>query len=559
MTLSRVIALLTASVLAASAATAPAQQGNGRENAPGQLKKQETVAPEAAPTPASEPTATVAPEPVVTAQETSTRSASAGPQRSARGAERANPRARDVVTEQPATPATADPAPAPAPAAEAPAPARQATGTSRTRERRARARRENRRTPAPAAPAVHVAPTGGSAAPQPAPVEPTPVPAEREPARDTASGDDVDASADLDRFDIETRPVPAGPITEFVEVVPEPLRSLLTMLAVLSLVSLAGFMGVSSRARRIERRRRNLSADVGLLQSALLPELPAHVGPVEISAAYRPSDGPAAGGDFYDAFALDGHRTCVLVGDVAGHGRDALPLTAAVRFTVRAHLEAGASPRKALALAGRALEGQLRGRLVTVVAAVYDARTGELTYACAGHPAPVLPGVDPLREVAGSPPFGAGAPTGRRSTVIGLQPGSVVCFHTDGLFDVRVRGGRLGPEGLAEAIEGAESAADVLARVTKGSMSQPDDMAAVMLRIPARAAAPRTARREILEVDADELAGPRPRRFLAALGVPRAEAEQMLAFAAERVATDGTTLMTVTPGESNRLTNTQSV
>jgi hypothetical protein len=35
----------------------------------------------------------------------------------------------------------------------------------------------------------------------------------------------------------------------------------------------------------------------------------------------------------------------VLVGDVAGHGREVVPLTALVRYNVRAYLEAGLSPR----------------------------------------------------------------------------------------------------------------------------------------------------------------------------------------------------------------------
>ena len=341
-------------------------------------------------------------------------------------------------------------------------------------------------------------------------------------------------------------------ITEFVEVVPQPLRILVGALAAVALGLMAAVAAAALRARAADQRRRRLADDVGLLQSALLPVIPAEISGAAISAAYRPADGPVAGGDFFDAFPVDDHRIALLVGDVGGHGRHAVPLTASVRYTVRAYLEAGLEPRQALQVAGAVLADQLRGRMVTVVAAVFDSHTNRLTYSCAGHPLPVLIGSDhqPLLACA-SPPLGAGAPTGRRQSSVTLAPGTAVCFHTDGLMDLRRAGARLGMAGLAErlrAIVPGRDAAQALAELTQRGDHRPDDMALCILRVPETARRrPAPAHTEEMELTRHDL-GSRGVAVLAACGVRGAVAEAALDAAGEVADRHGTVLLHVEMG-----------
>jgi len=320
-------------------------------------------------------------------------------------------------------------------------------------------------------------------------------------------------------------------ITRIVGVVPIPVRILIAALVALALALAARSRLSGVRARRLARQRGQLLEDVGLLQAALLPVPPARLGPVATSVAYRPADGPGAGGDFYDVFALDDGRLAVIVGDVSGHGREALPHTALVRFTVRAYLEAGLAPRNALQTAGSVLERQLAGSFATVVAAIYHPRERTLTYASAGHPPPVVLGdgaegggsveAIELTTACSAPPIGAGMRTGTRETVISVPGPARLCFHTDGVTEARIEGDLFGAERLAGALGdlGREATARALLdSVAERIDARPDDMAACLLRVENGAGSPAIVH-ELLELDRAAVASGRAERFLRESGM----------------------------------------
>src|SRR5215218_380113 len=327
-------------------------------------------------------------------------------------------------------------------------------------------------------------------------------------------------------------------------------------LAILALLVVA--LGVNAifaaaRTRRLERQRERLMEDIGLLQAALLPDVPARLGALLTTVAYRPADGPAAGGDFYDAFALSDGRVGLLLGDVSGHGRQALAKTTLVRFTVRAHLEAGLSPREAISIAGRSLDGRLSDDFATVIAAIHDPVKGTLTYASAGHPPPIVvgPGRHQPVTVSSAPPIGVGFPTGQRQTVLPMPEGVGVMIYSDGLLEARIGGVPLGPERLTSWLEelGPDATAKaILDRVVERADRVPDDLAAVLLHASPGATAP-AARIEQLKLDVLDMDGPDLDGFLTGAGV--AEADRLIAGrrVSELLATTSGVIVEVRTGE----------
>ncbi len=303
------------------------------------------------------------------------------------------------------------------------------------------------------------------------------------------------------------------------------------------------------RARRLEGQRTTYLHDVDVLQAALVPEIPARVGGAAVSVAYRPAEGPAAGGDFYDVFVPAPERVALILGDVAGHGHEALTQAALMRYTLRAYLQAGLEPRAALALAGRVLADRTMEHFATVVVGVYDTGEGRLTYASAGHPPPILLGLqtrEPL-AVCASPPIGWTVPTGRRQTSVSLPRGAVACFFTDGLLEARCGDDLLGQErltGIVAELGSRPDASKLLARVRAAALATPDDMAACIL-VPQIAGKAALTHIEELEVDVQMLERGLLRQFLEACLLPAAAVEHALEQACEIAAVSGTALARV--------------
>ena len=129
------------------------------------------------------------------------------------------------------------------------------------------------------------------------------------------------------------------------------------------------------------------------LQQAIMPpdEQPVEAAGIDVAVRYRPvGQGHLVGGDWYDALMLPDHRVLLVVGDVAGHGIDAVTGMVAARNSLRALAITGSGPGELLRMLNGVMCDLTSGVVGTVVCGLYDPETSVLRWARAGHLPPVL-------------------------------------------------------------------------------------------------------------------------------------------------------------------------
>jgi signal transduction histidine kinase/DNA-binding response OmpR family regulator len=243
------------------------------------------------------------------------------------------------------------------------------------------------------------------------------------------------------------------------------------------------------------------------LQRSLLPESLPELPDAELSAIYLPGSTEASvGGDWYDAFRFGERTTALVIGDVVGRGVKAASAMGQLRNATRAYLLEGYGPAETLTRVNRLLE-TLGGGFATLLCAVVDLGSGDIRYASAGHPPPLITesdGTTRWLDRGLAPPIGAWVDTVYREASDRLSPASALVLYTDGLVERRREAIDVGLARLATAAADSPGSAATLARHLVRSMSdaeRPDDVAVLVLartegpgeplvlRLPAEAAA----------------------------------------------------------------------
>jgi PAS domain-containing protein len=181
------------------------------------------------------------------------------------------------------------------------------------------------------------------------------------------------------------------------------------------------------------------------LQEAITPRSAAGDEPVEaagldVAARYRPSgEGSLVSGDWYDTVLLPSKKVLLVVGDIAGHGLDAVTGMVAVRNSLRGLAITGAAPGALLDWLNRAAAHFSDGVLGTVICGIYDPADRSLRWARAGHLPPVLVR-DGRAEQLPLPEgllLGADPDARYAEEVTAFQLGDTLLLFTDGLIERR--------------------------------------------------------------------------------------------------------------------------
>jgi anti-anti-sigma factor len=215
-------------------------------------------------------------------------------------------------------------------------------------------------------------------------------------------------------------------------------------------------MAAEARIEELSERYRNVRDSAIIMQQALLaPSVPVVPG-VDIAAEYVvAAEDTAAGGDWFDAIALE-DRLVLIVGDVVGHGVEAATAMSQLRTALRMQVLAGQSVVEALEAVNRFHEYVPGSKSATLCVGSLNSATGEFQYCTAGHPPPLLVTADASSrylEPSGAGPLGSGAGFPVRTEV--LQVDDAILLYTDGLIERPGR--RLG----ASTAEFADLAANI--------------------------------------------------------------------------------------------------
>jgi serine phosphatase RsbU (regulator of sigma subunit)/anti-sigma regulatory factor (Ser/Thr protein kinase) len=255
-------------------------------------------------------------------------------------------------------------------------------------------------------------------------------------------------------------------------------------------------------------------------QKSLLPQAIPELDGLEVACRYVPAKPletqgqgiqTQVGGDWYDIIPLAAGRVGIVIGDVEGRGARAAAIMGQLRAALRAFAQDEKSPADIMrkldewcrALAAADEHGVVVGDPPTssCIYLIYDAWSRDLTFANAGHDAPLLISAGQVRQLEfqykgvllGVRGKGIrGLPTYKEET-IGLPPGAIVVFYTDGLTDRRTRADGSGHYSEAEALEmlqqavrAAAASGDADAVATAAEYAVPgdidDDMAILVVQ-----------------------------------------------------------------------------
>jgi serine phosphatase RsbU (regulator of sigma subunit) len=237
------------------------------------------------------------------------------------------------------------------------------------------------------------------------------------------------------------------------------------------------------------------------IQQAMLPSGLYSAAGVETVGLSRPAN--TVGGDFYDILPLADGRLVITLGDVAGKGSPAALLMALLLAMLRTLVDEKLEPADLITRLNVQVCRHAPGsRFITLLYAVFDPRTGSLTYVSAGHMPPLLLRGDGSCERLsdGGISLGMFEQSTYSTGHVVIQPEDLFAVYSDGITEAESQQGvpfdEIGLETALRANQHDESLSAIGAAVVRAverytdSHKFADDLTILLLR---RRAAPAAA------------------------------------------------------------------
>jgi phosphoserine phosphatase RsbU/P len=160
-------------------------------------------------------------------------------------------------------------------------------------------------------------------------------------------------------------------------------------------------------------------------------------------------------GDYYDVIPLEGGRTVLAVGDVAGKGAAAALLMANLQASLRALCGVGLRPAELMNRINKLIFHNTEpDQFITFFVAVFDPHGRTLTYVNAGHNPPFLLSHGNLQPLStGGTIVGAFEETTYEQASLTLASGDVLLIYTDGISEaMNEREEELGEQRLCDVL-----------------------------------------------------------------------------------------------------------
>jgi serine phosphatase RsbU (regulator of sigma subunit) len=227
------------------------------------------------------------------------------------------------------------------------------------------------------------------------------------------------------------------------------------------------------------------------LQQAITPQTsePIAAAGLEVAARYRPAGpGSLVSGDWYDTVLLPSKDVLLAVGDIAGHGLDAVTGMVTARNGLRGLSVTGAGPATLLGWLNGAACHFRDGIVGTAICGLYDPADRSLRWARAGHLPPILVR-DGLPRTLSLPPgmlLGADPDASYTEITTPLQIGDILLLFTDGLIERRDRSIDDGLDSLqriAARAAGGDIGSFADAVVAAAASNTDDDACLVAIRV----------------------------------------------------------------------------